>query len=67
VVYWTQGDQAQVADRYRDRSIYIDPATKQALPGEVVPATFDDAPESNVIYLLQREQGTWKVMGYNNV
>ena len=36
------------------------------LPGEVVPATFDQAPESNLVYLLQLEQGTWKVVGYNN-
>jgi hypothetical protein len=66
VVVWNAGDQAQVVDRYRDRSVYIDPVTKQPLPGEVVPATFDDAPESNVVYLLQREQGTWKVVGYND-
>jgi hypothetical protein len=44
----------------------FDPSTKQPLPGEIVPATFDDAPESNVIYLLQLEQGIWKVVGYNN-
>ncbi len=65
-VNWIQGDQAQVVDRYRDRSVYIDPSTKQPLPGEVVPATFDEAPESNVVYLLQLEQGSWKVVGYNN-
>jgi len=65
-VNWIQGDQAQVVDRYRDRSVYIDPSSKQPLPGEVVPATFDQAPESNVVYLLQLEQGTWKVVGYNN-
>jgi hypothetical protein len=66
VVNWIQGEQAQVIDRYRDRSVYIDPSTKQPLPGEVVPATFDQAPESNVVYLLQLEQGSWKVVGYNN-
>jgi len=66
VVNWIQGNQAQVADRYRDRSVYIDPSTKQPLPGEIVPATFDEAPETNVVYLLQLEQGTWKVVGYNN-
>jgi hypothetical protein len=65
-VNWIQGDQAQVVDRYRDRSVYIDPTTKLPLPGEVVPETFDQAPESNVVYLLKLEQGTWKVVGYNN-
>jgi hypothetical protein len=66
-VVWIRDDQAQVVDHYRDRSIFIDPSTKQPLAGEVIPPTFEDAPESNVVYLLQRDQGTWKVMGYNNV
>jgi hypothetical protein len=66
-VVWIRDDQAQVVDHYRDRSIFIDPSTKQPLAGEVIPPTFEDAPESNVVYLLQRDQGTWKVVGYNNV
>ena len=66
-VVWSQDDQAQVRDRYRDRSIFVDPSTKQPLAGEVIPPTFEDAPESNVAYLLQRDQGTWKVVGYNSV
>jgi hypothetical protein len=66
-VVWNTDDQAQVADSYRDRSIFIDPSSKQPLPGEVIPPTFGEAPENDVLYLLERREGTWKVVGYNNV
>jgi hypothetical protein len=62
-VMWNQGNQAQIADRYRDRSVYIDPSTKNPLPGEVIPPNFQDAPESNVVYLLQKDGQGWKVLG----
>jgi hypothetical protein len=55
-------DQADVADRYRDSSIYVDPVTHEALPGEVAPASPDLAPTVSVIYHLQRIDGTWKVV-----
>ena len=56
-----EGDQAQVLDRFRDFSIYVDPVTKQPLPGETRP-TPEDAPLSTVLYQLRREGTTWKVV-----
>jgi hypothetical protein len=54
------GDHAQVADRLRDFSIYVDASTKEPLPGQVRP---DDAnaPLSTIVYFLRNEAGTWKV------
>jgi hypothetical protein len=57
-----EGDDAQVADRYRDSSIYVDPTTHTPLPGEVLPASPDVAPAVSVIYHMQRIGGTWKVV-----
>jgi hypothetical protein len=54
---------AQVADDYRDSSVFVDPATRQPLPGEVVPASPQDAPEVKVLYQLRRVSGSWKVVG----
>jgi hypothetical protein len=54
-------DLAEVADDYRDSSVFIDPETKQLLPGESVPSSPDDAPEVKVIYQLQNINGVWKV------
>ena len=54
-------DHAEVADRYRDSSIYVDPITQQPLPGQIAPAP-EDAPEVKVIYKLQRIDGLWKVI-----
>lgn len=62
-VMWTQGEQAQVVDRYRDGSVFIDPKTKQLLPGEERPQSPGDAPERSVVYLLQRDGDGWKVVG----
>lgn len=56
------GDEADVADRYRDSSIYVDPQTHGPLPGEVAPDSPDLAPAVSVIYHLQRIDGTWKVV-----
>jgi hypothetical protein len=56
------GDKAQVADRYKDSSIYVDPVTHAALPGQVTPASPEVAPAVSVIYQLQRIDGTWKVV-----
>jgi hypothetical protein len=54
------GDQAQVADRLRDFSIYVDAATKEPLPGQVRPDEAN-APLSTIVYFLRNEAGTWKV------
>jgi HAMP domain-containing protein len=62
-VMWSQGNQAQIVDRYRDRSVYIDPLTKKPIPGEVIPPSFQDAPESSVVYLLETDGQEWKVLG----
>ena len=56
------GDEAEVADQYRDSSIFVDPDTHAALPGQVAPASPDVAPEVDVVYRLQRIDGVWKVV-----
>jgi len=57
-----QGDEADVADRYKDSSIYVDPTTHAPLPGQVTPASPDVAPIVSVVYHLQRIEGVWKVV-----
>src|SRR5207237_4783384 len=54
------GDEAQVADRGRDFSIYVDASTKEALPGQVRPDEAS-APLSAIVYFLRKESGSWKV------
>ena len=54
------GDQAQVADRGRDFSIYVDASTKEPLPGQVRPDEAS-APLSTILYFLRKEGGTWTV------
>jgi hypothetical protein len=54
------GDEAQVGDRLRDFSIYVDAATKEPLPGQVRPDEAS-APLSTILYFLRNEGGTWKV------
>jgi len=61
VVLGVQGNEAAVADRQKDSSIYVDPATQDPLPGQVAPATPDVAPTVAAIYRLQRLDGVWKV------
>lgn len=53
-------DEAQVLDRLRDFSIYVDATTKQPLAGQVRP---DDAnaPVSTSLYFLRNVDGAWKV------
>ncbi len=62
VVLSVQGDTATVADRYRDSSIFVDPVTHEPLPGQVAPASADEAPLIKVVYHLQRIDGSWKVV-----
>jgi hypothetical protein len=55
------GDEAQVLDRLRDFSIYVDATTKEPLDGQVRP---DDAaaPTSTILFFLRRDDaGNWKV------
>jgi hypothetical protein len=54
------GDEAQVLDHFRDFSIYIDPETKQALPGENRPDEAN-APLNTALYYMRRIDGAWKV------
>jgi len=63
VVISVDGDQAQVADQYRDSSLFVDPSTHDPLPGQDVPNSPDTAPLVKVVYQLQRVDGTWKVAG----
>jgi Tfp pilus assembly protein PilN len=60
VVQRIQGDQADVRERSTDFSIYVDPVTKQPLPGQVRPDA-DHAPLNTTVYHLLKENGTWKV------
>jgi hypothetical protein len=55
-------NQAQVADDYRDSSVFVDPVTKEPLPGEVIPPSPQEAPETKVLYELRLISGTWKVV-----
>jgi hypothetical protein len=57
-----QGDRADVADQYRDSSVFVDPATHAPLPGQNAPTSPDLAPEVSVVYHLQRIDGVWKVV-----
>jgi hypothetical protein len=57
-----QGDEADVADRFLDSSIYVDPATHTPLPGQIAPASPDVAPAVSVVYHLQRIDSAWKVV-----
>jgi hypothetical protein len=61
LVVRVQGDEAEVVDIYQDSSIWVDPATKEPLPGEVAPATPDEAPSVSSKYELHRADGVWKV------
>jgi hypothetical protein len=67
IVLSADHDQAQVADRLRDLSVYVDPSTQQPLPGEAEPASPDAAPEIHAIYQLRRIDGVWKVVDGGSV
>jgi hypothetical protein len=55
-------DEAQVADDYRDSSVFVDPVSREPLAGEVVPDSPQNAPEVKVVYQLHRISGVWKVI-----
>ncbi len=55
-------DEAQVADDYRDSSVYVDPVSRELLAGEVVPDSPQDAPDVKVVYQFRRISGVWKVI-----
>jgi hypothetical protein len=57
-----QGDDADLVDSYEDSSIYVDPTSKQPLPGEVAPASPDVAPVVSIVYRFRRFNGVWKVI-----
>jgi hypothetical protein len=60
IVVRVDGDEAQVLDRLRDFSLYVDPTTKQPLPEQVRPDDAD-APLTTALYYLQKDGDTWKV------
>jgi hypothetical protein len=62
LVVRVEGDDAELVDTYDDSSIWVDPSTKQPLPGEVAPATPDVAPVVSIKYQLHRFDGLWKVV-----
>ena len=49
-------DNAEIYDEYLNRSVYVDPATKQEIPTNAPPVT------AKVSYRLQKVNGTWKVI-----
>jgi hypothetical protein len=61
-VLMVQGDEAVVADQYRDGSVFVDPKTHEPLAGQVIPASPEQAPLVKVLYHLQRMDGVWKVV-----
>jgi hypothetical protein len=63
LVIRVQGDDAELVDNYADSSIYVDPTTKQPLPGQAAPASPDQAPVVSIKYQLHRFDGVWKVVG----
>ena len=49
-------DAAEIYDEYLNRSVYVDPTTKQAIPTNSPPLT------AKVSYQMQKVNGTWKVI-----
>ena len=56
-------NQAQVADQYRDSSVFVDPTSHEPLPGQETPMSPDSAPLVRIVYQLEYVGGTWKVAG----
>jgi len=56
-------DTVSIIDHYKDLSVWVDPTTLDPLPGQLVPASPDVAPQVNVVYHLHRIDGVWKVVG----
>jgi hypothetical protein len=61
LVVRVQGDDAEIVDVYKNSSLWIDPTTKQPLPGQAAPASPDVAPTVSKLYRLHRVDGVWKV------
>ncbi len=61
LVVLVQGDDAEIVDAYKNSSLWIDPTTKEPLPGQVAPASPDAAPTVSKLYRLHRVEGVWKV------
>jgi hypothetical protein len=55
-------DKALVSDRIRDSSVSVDPDTHQTLPGQITPASPDEAPQLASLYQLELLDGQWKVV-----
>jgi hypothetical protein len=51
-----------VSDRIRDSSVSVDPDTHQTLPGQITPASPDEAPQLASLYQLELLDGQWKVV-----
>jgi hypothetical protein len=62
LVVQVQGDDAEIVDVYKNSSVWIDPSTKQPLPGQTAPASPDVAPTVSKLYRLHRVDGVWKVI-----
>jgi hypothetical protein len=62
VVVSASPTEAEVADRSRDLSIWVDPTSGDPLPGQVQPASPDQAPEVDAVLDLQKIDGQWKVV-----
>jgi len=65
-VLQVQADEAEIADAYRDSSVYVNPKSGEPSPGQVRPSSPDAAPVTKEVYHLRREvaadgRSTWKV------
>jgi hypothetical protein len=61
VLLVTNGN-AAVLDDMHDSSTYVDITTQEPLPGQVTPASPDQAPELKGIYKLVLIDNVWKVV-----
>jgi hypothetical protein len=55
-------DSALVSDRVRDSSVYVNPDDHQPLPGQIAPASPDEAPEVTAVYQMELVDGAWRVV-----
>jgi hypothetical protein len=55
-------DKALVSDRISDSSVSVDSETHEALPGQIAPASPDEAPQLASVYELEVFDGQWKVI-----
>jgi len=61
IVVFADATHAQVADRLRDLSYYVDASTLEPLPGQTEPVP-EIAPRVNAILDLRQVDGHWKVV-----